>query len=67
MYLYLQKVQFGYEQKNLLEKIVFVSVLKVIDEKSRIRIKIRESQVRIRESGSVPKSHGSGTLVKTIL
>jgi hypothetical protein len=39
-----------------------VSILKVTDEKSRIRIRIRLSEVRIRGSGSVPKCHGSATL-----
>ena len=43
-----------------------VGILKVTDEKnrirSRIRIRILKSVVRIRGSGSVPKCHGSGTL-----
>jgi hypothetical protein len=37
---------------------IFVGILKVTDEKSRIR----KSVVRIRGSGFVPKCHGSGTL-----
>jgi hypothetical protein len=45
--------------KNL-EKNIFVGILKVTDEKSRIRI--GKFKVRIRGSGSVPKCHGSGTL-----
>jgi hypothetical protein len=46
--------------KNLGKKLVFVDILKATDEKSRIRI--RNSVVRIRGSGSVLKCHGSTTL-----
>jgi hypothetical protein len=35
--------------------------LKATDEKSRIRIRIRKSVIRIRGSGSAPKGHGSTT------
>jgi hypothetical protein len=52
-----------YLQKVFSKKIDFVDILKVTDEKGGIRI--RSSEVRIRESGSVPISHGSGTLAKT--
>ncbi len=51
------------KQKNL-----FLAILKVTDE-NRIRIRIHQSEVRIRGSGceSAPKCHGSATLVfKTI-
>jgi hypothetical protein len=40
--------------------------LKVTDEKSRIRIRIRCSKVRIRGSRSLPKCHGSGILVSPV-
>ncbi len=47
---------------------IFVDVLKVTDENSRIRIRVRiqihKSEVWIRGSGSVPKFHGFATLVK---
>jgi hypothetical protein len=45
----------------------FVDFLKVTDKKSRIRIRIRQLVVRIRESGSVPKCLGSTKLIKTVL
>jgi hypothetical protein len=61
MYLYLQKVI----SRKTRKKIVFVGVLKVNDENSRIRI--HWSEARIRGSGSVPKCHGSTTLLKTYL
>ncbi len=41
---------------------VFVGVLKVKDENSRIRIRIYWSEAQIRGSGPVPKFHGSTTL-----
>jgi hypothetical protein len=41
--------------------ILFVVILKVTDEQSRVRSQIRKSEVRIRGSGSVPICHGSGT------
>jgi hypothetical protein len=48
-----------------------VDVLKVNDENSRIRIRIRfrihQSEAWIRESGSSPKCHGSGTLINIII
>jgi hypothetical protein len=54
------------KHKNLL---FFVAILKGTDEKCRIwswnRIRIRESKVWRSASGSVPKCHGSGTLVDT--
>ncbi len=48
--------------------VVFVGALKINDEKSRIRIRIRIHQLEawIRGSGSTPKCHGSGTLEKII-
>jgi hypothetical protein len=51
--MYIQKVISKNSKKN------FVAI---IDEKSRIRIRIHDSEVRIRGSGSIPKCHGSGTL-----
>ncbi len=39
--------------------------MKVIDENSRFRIRIRQSKVWIRGSGSVPKFHGFATLDPT--
>jgi hypothetical protein len=41
---------------------IFVDILKTTDKKSRIRI--RDSMVRIRGSGSKPKCHGSTTLLE---
>jgi hypothetical protein len=55
--MYLQKV---ISKKIYETNIFYVGVLKVTDEKSRIRI--RKSEVQIRVSVSVPKCHGSGTL-----
>jgi hypothetical protein len=49
--------KYGNEQKDLEKDYIW---LKVIDEKSRIRI--RKSDVRIHGSGSVLKYHGSGTI-----
>jgi hypothetical protein len=40
----------------------FVGVLKVNDEKSRIRSRIHLSEARLCGSGSVPKCHGSAAL-----
>jgi hypothetical protein len=51
------KRQENFEKKN----IFFVSILSATAEKSRIRI--RKSGVLIRGSGSVPKCHGSTTMV----
>ncbi len=56
--------------KKVKENNLFVvAILKVIDENSRIRgrirIRIRQSEVRIHISGSVPKCHGSATLINT--
>ncbi len=49
-------------------KLIFVAVLKGTEEncriRSRIRIRVRYSEVRIRGSGSVPKCHGTATLIK---
>jgi hypothetical protein len=60
--MYLQKV---ISKKN------FVDVLKVTDENSRVRIRIRihQSEVWIRGSGSgsIPKFNGSATLVAWML
>jgi hypothetical protein len=51
------------KEKNL------VAILKVTDEKkrirSRIRSRIRQSEVRIRGSGSVPRCYGSVILFQT--
>ncbi len=65
--MYLQK-----KNQKIGENIFLIGVLKVTDEKSRIRnrrmrIRIRSSEVRIRESGSgfVPKCLGHGTLPET--
>jgi hypothetical protein len=54
--MYLQKV---------ISKNNVIGIWKVIDEKSRIRIRIRLLEVRIRGSGfgSVPKCYESGKLV----
>jgi hypothetical protein len=53
------------KQRNLY--LFFVGILSATDEKSRIcirrRIRIRESVVRIRGPGFVPKCHGSITLI----
>jgi hypothetical protein len=58
---YLQKVL---SKKMFKQKWFFVGILKVNDEKSRIRIRIHYSESWIRGSGSTPKCHGSGTLQK---
>ncbi len=52
-------------KQNKLEKNVFVGNLEVTAEKTRIRSRIRKSSERTQVSGSVPKCHGSGTLLKT--
>ncbi len=49
------------KQKTLEKNLVFVGILSATDEKSRIRI--RMSVVRIHGWGSVPKCHGSTTMV----
>jgi hypothetical protein len=57
--------------KQIRKKRFFVGILEVTGEKSRIRI--RKSSVRIQGSGagagagSVPKYHGSGTLLRSFL
>jgi hypothetical protein len=58
-------------QKHYFSNLFFGSILKVSDENSRIRIRIRIrigiwihlSEPWIRGSGSIPKCHGSATLV----
>ncbi len=54
------------KQRNFRKKIVFVGLLKVNEENSRIRIRIRihysEAWIHGSGSGSTPKCHGSGTL-----
>ncbi len=61
--MYLQKVI----SRKTIFNLVFWWVLKVNDENSRIRIRIRirihEKETWIRESGSKPKDHESGTLL----
>ncbi len=47
------------------QKLFFVDVLKVTDKNSRFRIRIHYLEEWIRESGSVPKFHGSATLEAT--
>ncbi len=61
--MYLQKVK---TKKSLKKKLFSVGILKATDEKSRIRIRIRKSVVRIR-SKMLPKCNGFTTLVKTVL
>ncbi len=51
------------KQKNFFLNQFFVGVLKVNDEKSRIRIRIHQSEAWIRGSGSMPICHGSATLI----
>ncbi len=60
MQMHLQKV---ISKKNFKKKQFFVDVLKVTDENSRIRIRIHETDVWIRGSGSTPQFAGSATLV----
>jgi hypothetical protein len=47
----------------------FFGILKVSEERSRIRrwIRILQSEVRIRRSGSAPKCHVSPTLLKIFI
>jgi hypothetical protein len=52
------------KQQNFFLKLVFVADLKVNDEKSRIRIHSSEAWIRASGSGSTPKCHGSGTLLR---
>ncbi len=56
------------KQKKLEKKLIFgwLASQKATDDKSRIRIRIRKSWVRIRGSGSVLKCHGSKTLGTTL-
>ena len=54
----------SYKEKNM--KNLFFGILKVTEERSRIRIRIHYSEVRIRGSGSAPKCHGFPTLEFTI-
>ncbi len=44
------------------KKIIFFCILKVTEQRSRIRI--HKSEVRIRGSGTAPKCHGSPTLLE---
>jgi hypothetical protein len=53
------------KQKNSARKFVFVDVLKVTDENSKIRI--HYSEIWIHGSGSAPKFHGSATLLERFL
>jgi hypothetical protein len=53
------------KQKSSGKSLFFVS-LKATGEKSRIRSWIRNPVVRIRRSGSVSKSHGSGILLVSV-
>jgi hypothetical protein len=59
--MYLQKVN----GKKLYKKLFLVAILKATNEKSRIRIQICNSVVRVSGYGSesVPKCHGSTTLI----
>jgi hypothetical protein len=45
------------------KKYVFVGVLKLKDDRSRIQNRIHWSEARIRRSGFVPKCHGSTTVL----
>jgi hypothetical protein len=58
----------GNKQKNLEKKIYFVGIMKVTEEKSRIRIRISVSGFVSQwcGSGSVPKCHGSTTQLKSV-
>jgi hypothetical protein len=64
--MYLQKVLVPNMQKNFLQKLFFVGVLKVNDENSRILIQIHLSEAWIPGSGSTPKCHGSVTLLERL-
>jgi hypothetical protein len=61
----------GTDPDSSVHQAKIVGILKVTDEKnrirSRIRIRILKSVVRIRGSGSVSKCHGSGTLPDRVL
>ncbi len=59
--MYLQKV---ISRKTFFTNLFFVGILKVKDESSRIRIHYSEAWIRGSGSGSTPKCHGSGTLLK---
>jgi hypothetical protein len=65
-----EEVNVPYLQKEIGIKKFFAGILMVTDETSRIRIRIRiwirQSEAWIRGSGSTPKCHGSGTLLKTL-
>ncbi len=54
---------FYHQAKVVRKKMIFCYVFKIPDEHSRIRIRIHYSEVWIRGSGSVPKFHGSTTIV----
>jgi hypothetical protein len=54
-------------KKTLKKKLIFVGILSATDEKSRIRIRIRQSVVRTRGSGSVPTCHESTTRKQSIV
>jgi hypothetical protein len=60
--MYLQKI---ISKKTFLKNKFFIDKLKVTNENSRIRIRIRihYSEIWIHGSGSVPKFHGYETLV----
>ncbi len=60
-------VPVGKLKEKLWEKVKFFGILKVAEERSRIRswIRIRYSEVRIRGSGSAPKCHGSPTMLNS--
>ncbi len=61
--MYLQKV---IGRKNCVKNQFFAAILKVNDENSRIRIHQSEAWNRGSGSGSTPKCHGSGTLLKSL-
>jgi hypothetical protein len=54
------------KQKNFKKNLLSVGILKATEEKGRIRIRIRQSVVRICGSGSAPKCHGSTKLEETV-
>jgi hypothetical protein len=64
MYRYVQNKT----QKNFFKNLFSVGILKATctEEKGRIRIRIRQSVVRICGSGSAPKCHGSTKLEETV-
>ncbi len=57
-------LQIVISKKTWKKKIIFVGIMKAIDDKSRIQI--RKSVVRTCGSGSLPKCHGSTTLVRIL-